>query len=352
MSSIMDRLKKTSTVKASAIVSESQFFEAKDLTTTPVPALNIALSGDIDGGLAPGLTVVAGPSKHFKSNISLVMIAAYLDKYPEGIALLYDTEFGITPEYLANFNIDTDRVLHTPIEHAEQLKFDLMKQLEAMEKGDNVIIMIDSIGNLASKKELDDALDGKSVADMTRAKVLKGLFRMVTPYLNTRNIPMICVNHTYKEIGLFPRDIMSGGTGIYYSANQIFFMGRRQNKKGTEVQGYDFIINVDKSRFVKEKSRIPITVSWDSGVSRYSGLLDIAIISGHVIKPSNGWYQRVDTNTGEILGSKVREKDTHAEEFWKPILEETNFKEFVKDGYQIGGKLATIEHFDDEDEVA
>jgi hypothetical protein len=130
MSSIMDRLKKTSTVKASSIVSESQFFEAKDLTSTPVPALNIALSGDIDGGLAPGLTVVAGPSKHFKSNISLVMVAAYLEKYPDAIALLYDTEFGITPDYLANFDIDTDRVLHTPIEHAEQLKFDLMKQLE------------------------------------------------------------------------------------------------------------------------------------------------------------------------------------------------------------------------------
>jgi RecA/RadA recombinase len=351
MSSIMDRLKKTSTVKASSIVSESQFFEAKDLTSTPVPALNIALSGDIDGGLAPGLTVVAGPSKHFKSNISLVMVAAYLEKYPDAIALLYDTEFGITPDYLANFDIDTDRVLHTPIEHAEQLKFDLMKQLEVMEKGDHVIIMIDSIGNLASKKELEDALDGKSVADMTRAKVLKGLFRMVTPYLNTRNIPMICVNHTYKEIGLFPKDIMSGGTGIYYSANQIFFMGRRQNKKGTEVQGYDFIINVDKSRFVKEKSRIPISVSWDSGVSTYSGLLDIAVISGHVIKPSNGWYQRVDTATGEILGSKVREKDTHTKEFWDPILEETDFKEFVRDGYQIGGKLATIEEFD-VDEVA
>ena len=345
--SIMDRLKKTSTVKASATISESQFFEAKDLTTTPVPALNIALSGDVEGGLAPGLTVVAGPSKHFKSNISLVMVAAYLDKHKDAVALLYDTEFGITPEYLSNFNIDTDRVLHTPIEHAEQLKFDLMKQLEEIKKGDKVIIMIDSIGNLASKKELEDALDGKSVADMTRAKVLKGLFRMVTPFLNTRNIPMVCVNHTYKEIGLFPRDIMSGGTGIYYSANQIFFMGRRQNKKGTEVQGYDFIISVDKSRFVKEKSRIPITVSWDDGIGLYSGLLDIALIGGQVIKPNNGWYQRVDLETGELVGTKVREKDTNTAEFWEPIFKDTNFKEFVKQGYQIGGKLATIDFADE-----
>ena len=347
MSSIMDRLKKTSTVKASSTVSESQFFEAKDLTPTPVPALNIALSGDVDGGLAPGLTVVAGPSKHFKSNISLVMVASYLEKYPDAIALLYDTEFGITPEYLANFNIDTDRVLHTPIEHAEQLKFDIMKQLEEIKKGDHVIIMIDSIGNLASKKELEDALDGKSAADMTRAKVLKGLFRMVTPFLNTRNIPLICVNHTYKEIGLFPKDIMSGGTGIYYSANQIFFMGRRQNKKGTEVEGYDFIMKVDKSRFVKENSKIPITVSWENGVGAYSGLLDIALAGGQVVKPSNGWYQRVDTETGAMIDPKVREKDTHTAEFWDPIFNETNFKEFVRSGYQIGGALAALE-FEDE----
>ena len=347
--SIMDRLKKTSTVKASATISESQFFEAKDLTTTPVPALNIALSGDIDGGLAPGLTVVAGPSKHFKSNISLVMVASYLDKYPDAVALLYDTEFGITPEYLSNFNIDTDRVLHTPIEHAEQLKFDLMKQLEEIKKGDKVIIMIDSIGNLASKKELEDALDGKSVADMTRAKVLKGLFRMVTPFLNTRNIPMVCVNHTYKEIGLFPKDIMSGGTGIYYSANQIFFMGRRQNKKGTEVQGYDFIMKVDKSRFVKENSKIPITVSWESGVGTYTGLLEMALTGGHVVKPNNGWYQRVDTNTGELIEPKVREKDTHTAEFWDPVFKDTDFKEYVRSAYQIGGAIAMFEF---EDEVA
>jgi RecA/RadA recombinase len=347
--SIMDRLKKTSTVKATSTVSESQFFEAKDLTTTPVPGLNIALSGDVDGGLAPGLTVVAGPSKHFKSNISLVMVASYLDKYPDAVALLYDTEFGITPEYLSNFNIDTDRVLHTPIEHAEQLKFDLMKQLEEIKKGDKVIIMIDSIGNLASKKELEDALDGKSVADMTRAKVLKGLFRMVTPFLNTRNIPMVCVNHTYKEIGLFPKDIMSGGTGIYYSANQIFFMGRRQNKKGTEVQGYDFIMKVDKSRFVKENSKIPITVSWETGVATYTGLLEMALAGGHVVKPNNGWYQRVNTETGELVEPKVREKDTNTAEFWNPIFEETDFKEYVRSAYQIGGAIAMFEF---EDEVA
>jgi RecA/RadA recombinase len=345
--SIMDKLRKNTTVKDSSVVSTSTHFQAKDLTDTGIPMLNVALSGDLTGGLASGLTVIAGPSKHFKSNISLVMAGAYMRKHPDAVLLLYDTEFGITPEYLANFNIDTDRVLHTPIEHVEQLKFDIVKQLEEIEKGDKVIILIDSVGNLASKKELEDALDGKSVADMTRAKSLKGLFRMVTPYLNTRDIPLICVNHTYKEMGLFPKDVMSGGTGIYYSANQIFFMGRRQNKgKDKEIVGYDFIINVDKSRFVKEKSRIPISVTWEGGVATYSGLLDVALAGGYVTKPSNGWYAQVDKSTGE-LGTKVREKDTLQPEFWDEILANPEFHEFVKNGYSIAGQgVSEIENMD------
>ena len=110
--------------------------------------------------------------------------------------------------------MDTNRVLHTPIKNVEDLKFDIISQLEGLERKDKVIIIIDSIGNLASKKELEDAMNEKSVADMSRAKALKGLGRMITPYLKELNIPIVAVNHTYKEIGLFPKDVVSGGTGI------------------------------------------------------------------------------------------------------------------------------------------
>jgi len=226
--------------------------------------------------------------------------------------------------------------LHTPIANVEELKFDLIGQLEGLERGDRVIVVIDSIGNLASKKELEDALNEKSVADMSRAKALKGLFRMTTPYLTMKDIPMLAINHTYKEIGLFPKDIVGGGTGIYYSADNIWILGRRQNKKGTEIQGYDFVINVDKSRYVKEKSKIPITVSWDGGVAEYSGLLEVAMAGGYVRKPSNGWYEAVDPSTGEVLSGKVREAATIEKEFWDPVFENTDFKEFVKKQYTIG----------------
>ncbi len=346
--SIMDKLKKNSKVKQTSVLSESKFFNNKDMIPTEVPMINVALSGDTKGGLAPGLTVLAGPSKHFKTSFALIMASAYLKKYKDAVLLFYDSEFGSPQTYFETFGIDTTRVLHTPITNVEELKFDLIGQLEALERDDKVCVVIDSVGNLASKKELEDAINEKSVADMSRAKALKGLFRMCTPYLNMKNIPLIAVNHTYMEIGLFPKAVVSGGTGIYYSADNIWIIGRRQQKTGTEVTGYDFVINVEKSRYVKEKAKIPISVSWEGGVEKWSGLLDIALGGNYVSKPSNGWYCRVDRETGELVDPKVRLKDTLESKFWEPIFAETDFADYIKNGYQIGGN--SIIEFDDEGE--
>ena len=336
--SVMDKLKKNSKIKFTKELNKSEFFTEKDMVPTEVPMVNVALSGDPDGGLTSGLTVLAGPSKHFKTSFALLMAGAYMKKHDDAVLLFYDSEFGSPQSYFEAFGIDTSRVLHTPIVDVEQLKFDLVNQLDAIERGDKVVIVIDSIGNLASKKELEDALNEKSVADMSRAKALKGLFRMVTPYLTMKNIPLLAVNHTYQEIGLFPKAIVSGGTGIYYSADNIWILGRQQVKKGTEIKGYNFVINVEKSRFVKEKSKVPIGVSWEGGIEPYSGLLDVALAGGYVTKPNVGWYARVDHATGEIVEPKVREKDTLTKEFWDPIFNETDFKKFIKSYYQIGHK--------------
>jgi RecA/RadA recombinase len=209
--SLIEKLKKNSTIKDTAILNNSKFFGTKDLIQTAVPALNVALSGRLDGGLTPGLTVFAGPSKHFKTAFSLLLAKSYLDKYDDAVVLFYDSEFGTPQAYFDTFNIDTSRVVHTPITDIEQLKHDVMQQMNGFERGDHVIVVVDSVGNLASKKEVDDALDGKSVADMTRAKQMKSLFRMVTPHLTIKDIPMVVVNHTYQEIGMFPKAVVSGG---------------------------------------------------------------------------------------------------------------------------------------------
>ena len=342
----MDKLKKNSKSDFTSILSDSKFFNEKDMVPTNVPMINVALSGSMDGGIAPGLTVLAGPSKHFKTSFALIMASAYLKKYDDAVLLFYDSEFGSPQAYFENFDIDTSRVLHTPITNVEELKFDMISQLEGLNRGDKVIIIIDSVGNLASKKELEDAINEKSVADMSRAKALKGLFRMTTPYLNMKDIPLLAVNHTYKEIGLFPRDVVSGGTGIYYSADNIWIIGRQQDKQGTEIKGYHFVINVEKSRYVKEKSKIPISVSWDGGVQYWSGLLDGAMSGNYVSKPSPGWYCRIDKSTGEVVEPKVREKDTLNEEFWKPILEETDFKQYITNKYSILNNVVNLEKLD------
>ncbi|MGG7383269.1 recombinase RecA, partial [Escherichia coli] len=115
--------------------------------------------------------------------------------------------------------VDPERVIHTPIQSVEQLKIDMVNQLEAIERGEKVIVFIDSIGNMASKKETEDALNEKSVADMTRAKSLKSLFRIVTPSFSIKNIPCVAVNHTIETIEMFSKTVMTGGTGVMYSAD-------------------------------------------------------------------------------------------------------------------------------------
>jgi len=346
--SILDKIKKNTTIKDSSVLATSKFFQKKDMIPTSIPAINVALSGRLDGGLTPGLTMWAGPSKHFKTAFSLLMAKSYMDKYPDAALLFYDSEFGTPQSYFDSFGIDTNRVIHTPLTDVEQLKFDIMQQLQGVDRGDHLIIVIDSIGNLASKKEVEDALDGKSVGDMTRAKQMKSLFRMITPHLNLKDIPLVVVNHTYMEIGLYPKAIVGGGTGSYYSADNIFILGRQQEKDGTELMGYNFIINVEKSRYVREKAKIPVTVMFDGGISKWSGLLEMALESGHVVKPSNGWYSRVDVTTGVIEDKKWRIKDTDSKEFWLQVLMDKSFQQWVTENYQISSG-SIMQNMDDDE---
>ena len=350
MSSLMEKLAKNSTIKATSNIMDSKVFGKKDMAPTPVPMVNVALSGRIDGGLVPGLLMLAGPSKHFKSAFALLMAAAYQKKYPDAVVLFYDSEFGTPQSYFESFGVDMDRVIHTPITDVEQLKFDIMQQLDGLDKKDKVCILIDSIGNLASKKEVEDAMSGKSVADMSRAKQMKSLFRMVTPHLNLKDIPLVAVNHTYKEIGLYPKDIVSGGTGAYYSADAIWIIGRQQEKEGKDIAGYHFIINIEKSRHVREKSKIPVTVTFEGGISKWSGLMDVAEAGGYIVKPKVGWYEAVDPKTGEVLCDKMMRAKEIADnkEFWLMMFEKTDLATFIKEKYTMASKTL----LDDDSQIA
>lgn len=349
MAGLLEKLKAAGSIKSTSVLSQSHFFNEKDMASTEVPIINVALSGKLDGGLSSGLTFLAGPSKHFKSLLGLMMVKAYMTKYPDAVCLFYDSEFGITPEYITANGIDTDRVLHIPMEHLEQLKFDLSKRLEEVKRGDKVIILMDSVGNLASKKEVEDALDEKSVADMTRARVMKSLWRIVTPHFTTKDIPCIAINHTYQTMELYSKAIMSGGTGGMYSANAVFIIGKAQEKDGTDIVGWNFTINIEKSRFVKEKSKLPFLVTYDEGINKWSGLLDLAVANGSVIKPSNGWYSRVNLETGEVEAKKWRAAESNSKEFWQPLLSSPKFQQMVSDEFMVSNnKLISDEEIDAE----
>lgn len=350
MSSLLDKLMKSGSdqVKAS-VLSESDFFTDRDEIVTEIPSLNIALGGSLDSGLRSGLTMISGASKSFKTCISLYIVAAYMKKYKDAICIFYDTEFGSTPSYFKNFGIDIDRVLHIPIEQIEQLKFDIVNRIKDVKKKEKVIVFIDSVGNIASKKEVEDAIEEKGAADMSRAKQLKSLWRITTPMFTMRDIPCIAINHIYMEQGMYPKAIVSGGTGGIYSSNTIWIITKSQEKDGAELIGFTFKINIEKSRTVIEKSQIPLTVTFSGGINKYSGIMDLALESGHVVKPNNGWYQLVDMETtGELIGGKVRYNDTQNEDFLGKVLVSESFKQFVQKKYQLNGTLISGLEQDDQ----
>lgn len=347
--SLREKLIKNSTIDLTSTLTDSKVYTKKDIIQTPVPMINVALSGSVDGGMTPGLTMLAGPSKHFKTGFALLLASAYLKKYSDGIILFYDSEFGTPQSYFNKFKIPLDSVVHTPITDVEELKFDIMKQLSEIDRNEHVLIIIDSIGNLASKKEVEDAMNEKAVADMSRAKQLKSLFRMITPHLTLKDIPLVAVNHTYKEIGMFPKDIVGGGTGSYYGADNIWILGRQQEKDGTEIAGYHFVINVEKSRYVREKSKIPITVNFEGGINRWSGLLDVAIDGGYIVKPKVGWYAVVDRKTGEVSGKNYRANEiVDNKQIWLTMFQETDFGEYIKRKYSLDTEGSLV--YDDDEE--
>jgi hypothetical protein len=344
--SLRDRLIKNSTIKLTSVLTDSEVYNNKTTIQTRVPMINVAFSGKVDGGITAGLHIFAGPSKHFKTGFTLLGASAMIEKFgKDAIILFYDSEFGSPDSYFASLNVPPDQVVHTPITNIEELKFDIMQQLDNLERGDKVLIMIDSIGNVASKKEVDDALEGSSKADMTRARQLKSLFRMVTPHLTLKNIPLIAVNHTYMTQEMYSKAVMSGGTGPYYSADNIFILGRQQEKTDKTIDGYHFIINVEKSRYVKEKSKIPISVMYNGGINKWSGFLELALEGNYVAKPKVGWYQLVDRETGELVGKSYREAEIEtSSEIWSGVLQTTDFAKFIEDKYKLPqGKLVADE---------
>ena len=246
--SLRDRLIKCSTIELTSTLADSDIFTKKDMIATRVPMINVALSGDVNGGLSAGVTMIAGPSKHFKTAFALLMAKSYLDKYDDAVILLYDSEFGSPQAYFKSFDIDLTRVIHTPITDFEELRHDISVQLGNINRNDHIMILVDSIGNLPSRKEVQDAIDkDASPADFTRAKVNKSFFRIVTPKLNLKNIPMVVINHTYKTMEMFSRDVVGGGCVV---AGTKIKMADNSLKSMEDISINDTVITTDGPKTV------------------------------------------------------------------------------------------------------
>src|SRR5256885_13422399 len=130
--SLKERILKNSTISLTAPLSESKVYNERKVVRTRVPMINVAFSGKTDGGITAGLSIFAGPSKHFKTGFTLLAASAFLEAHPNGIILFYDSEFGSPDSYFASLGVDPDKVIHSPITNIEELKFDVMAQLDEL----------------------------------------------------------------------------------------------------------------------------------------------------------------------------------------------------------------------------
>lgn len=320
-----------------SVMSNSEFKLKKATYSTNIPVINTMMSGDMDGGVLPGITTICGDSRTFKSGYCLANVKSFLDAKPNGVCLFYDSEFG-SGALFESYGIDQERVIHIPFTTVEDLKISMSNMLNETNVGDDVIIYIDSIGMVASKKETEDAMDGKIVADMTRAKAINSLFRIITPQLTMKNIPLFVINSFYADMSSpYAEPILKGGKGIFLASDTILFVTRSQDKDAEGLQGWNFNYTAMKSRYVKEKSKFSLNVRYDQGINENSGLFDWAVECGIVYSEKQGFFK---LNLVGWDGEKSwRRSALEAEpKFFADLRKNESLKKWVKDKYMLESK--------------
>jgi hypothetical protein len=335
MSKLLDRMKKLSTVVGSSALSKSDFFKY-DVTPTAIPILNLAFGGSVFSGLTGGITMLAGESRTFKTGLLIQTVKAFQVKHKTGVCVFYDSEFS-SLAYWVSAGIDMDRVLHTPVVTIDELKHDMAKLLDSIEPEDKIMFVCDSIGGLASKKEAMDAIERADMpVDMTRAKTMNSLFRVVTPVLNKLKIDFVLINSFYETMDKYPTRVYAGGKKVFLSCDDVFFISRTKitQKETKKLDGFTFTLIADKSRTVIEGSKFPISVTFAGGIDRYSGLYDLGKEFGF-ISVLGAWVKVMDFDSGEMSGNK-RVKDITSD-FYEALITNEKFTELASKKYKLNG---------------
>ena len=247
---------------------------------------NALVSGDIYRGIPSNkITALAGESATGKTFFALGMVQKFLEDNPEGNVVYFESESALTQEMLEERGIDTSRILLVPVTTIEEFRTQAVNIIDGFEKGkkgdEKLFFVLDSLGMLSTIKETEDIGAGKNVRDMTKAQVIKGTFRVLTLKLGKVGIPMIVTNHTYDVIGsMFPQKEMGGGSGLKYAASSIIYLSKKKEKDGTEIIGNIIHCKNHKSRLTVENKMVDVRLTYDKGLDRYYGLLDLALKYG------------------------------------------------------------------------
>jgi len=279
---------KTAGNEYAALVSEG--VEAGDVDNfidTGSYIFNALLSGSIYGGLpANKITAVAGESATGKTFFVMGMVKSFLDANPDAGVLYFESESAITKQMVVDRGIDPSRMVILPVTTVQEFRTQAIKVLDAFlaqNEADRKPLMmcLDSLGMLSTTKEVEDTAEGKETRDMTRAQVLKAAFRVLTLKLGKAKVPMVVTNHTYDVVGsMFPTKEMGGGSGLKYAASSIVYLSKKKEKDGTEVIGNIVHCKNAKSRLTIENKMVDVRLTYDKGLDRYYGLLDLALKYG------------------------------------------------------------------------
>jgi RecA/RadA recombinase len=305
-------------------------------------ALNAVLSGSIYGGVPNNkVTAFAGESSTGKTFFVLGIVKQFLDANPEGGVIYFDTEAAVTKQMMESRGVDTKRVVISEPDTIQKFRHTALQIIEKYQaqpeaKRKPMIMVLDSLGQLSSTKEMEDTAEGKETKDMTKSAILKATFRVLNLKLAKIGVPLLVTNHVYDVVGAYiPTKEMSGGSGLKYTASTIVYLSKRKDKDGTEVVGNIVRAKLQKSRLTKENSQVEVKITYSTGLDRYFGLLDIAEKYG-IIKKVSTRYEL--SNGVKVFGKNINEEPEKY--FTKEILDQIDEackKEFLYGQENDGG---------------
>lgn len=303
--------------------------------------LNAVLSGSLFGGVPNNkITAFAGESATGKTFFVLGIVKAFLDQNPDAGVMYYDTEAAVTKSMMESRGIDTKRVIVAEPDTIQKFRTHALKTLDYYEKSENrppFMMVLDSLGLLSTTKEMEDTAEGKETRDMTKAQVIKAAFRVLTLKLAKVKVPLILTNHVYAAVGSYvPMNEISGGSGLKYAASTIAMLSKKKDKDGTDVVGNIIRVKMYKSRLSKENGQVEVRLSYDKGLDKYYGLLDLAE-RYNIIKKVSTRYELPDGTKlygKEILGNPQK----YFDDAMLSMLEECAKREFSY-GMQNNGEV-------------